>query len=132
MAAERVAPAEFGERLVAVFEGRLGVVGAFDVGAEKAGKEDRAPACAERRLGVAGVPPASSVAVTRRRRASAICEATVRIQMRSYSFASGPERPCSVLVFMDVPAGRIASWASWALRTLPAYVRGPAVRYSSP
>ena len=65
-------------------------------------------------------------------RASAICDATVRFQIRSYSFASSPERPISARVRMPVPAGRIASCASWALRTLPENWRGDGERYSLP
>lgn len=54
------------------------------------------------------------VAVTNFRRASAICVATVRFQIRSYSRPSTPLSPCSSVVRISVPAGRMASWASCA------------------
>ena len=54
-------------------------------------------------------------------RASAICDATVRFQMRSYSLNSLPR---STLLSSDgvrnvSPDGRIASWASCAFLDLP-------------
>ncbi len=60
--------------------------------------------------------------------ASAIWQATVRFQMRAYSFASAPARPNSFAVFIAVPAGRIASWASCAPFDLPLNLRGDGER----
>ncbi len=53
--------------------------------------------------------------------ASAICEATVRFQIMSYSTQSSPtSSPVSCPGVRNTsPAGRIASWASWALALLP-------------
>ncbi len=73
--------------------------------------------------------------VTRRMRASAICDATVRFQMRSYRRrSSAPRSSCatSSTVRMASPAGRIASWASCAFFTLERYSRGWSGRYASP
>ena len=49
-------------------------------------------------------------------RASAICEATVRFQMSSYSLNWSPDssRATWAGVRNESPAGRMASWASWA------------------
>ena len=54
-------------------------------------------------------------------RASAICDATVRFQMRSYSLKSLPRSTVlsSAGVLKTSPAGRIASWASCAFLLLP-------------
>jgi hypothetical protein len=54
--------------------------------------------------------------------ASAICEATVRCQISSYSRSSSPDssRASSPGVRKTSPDGRIASCASWAFFTLPA------------
>ena len=53
--------------------------------------------------------------------ASAICDATVRFQIRSYSFHSLPRRvPLSSPGTRKAsPEGRIASCASWAFLDLP-------------
>ncbi len=55
--------------------------------------------------------------------ASAIWEATVRFQMRSYTLASSDLAPNAAWAadgsWNSSPAGRIASWASWAFFTLP-------------
>ena len=52
--------------------------------------------------------------------ASVIWEATVRFQISSYRRSSSPEmaRPACSGVRKDSPAGRMASWASWAFLTL--------------
>ncbi len=51
--------------------------------------------------------------------ASFICEATVRIQISSYSRNWSPLRPVSAGVRNRSPDGRIASCASCAFLTLP-------------
>ena len=67
--------------------------------------------------------PVSAVIVTEAvdPRASAICEATVRFQIRSYSLNSLPRRmlESSDGVRNTSPDGRIASCASWAFFDLP-------------
>ena len=52
--------------------------------------------------------------------ASAICDASVRFQISSYSRSSSlPELPRDLVgVRNESPAGRIASWASCAFLTL--------------
>ncbi len=55
---------------------------------------------------------ASICTVTRCSLASAICEATVRIQISSYRRNSSPRRPVWAGVRKLSPAGRIASCAS--------------------
>ncbi len=60
--------------------------------------------------------------------ASFIWEATVRFQISSYSLNWSPVRPVSAGVRKRSPEGRIASCASCAFLTLPAYVRGWAGR----
>lgn len=52
--------------------------------------------------------------------ASFIWEATVRIQISSYSLKSSPDRPVSAGVRKRSPDGRTASCASWAFFTLEA------------
>src|ERR1019366_2866655 len=66
--------------------------------------------------------------------ASAIWDATVRFQMRSYNFQSLPRSvDCNSLGVRNVsPEGRIASCASWALLFLPEYRRGDAGTVSAP
>ena len=69
-----------------------------------------------------------------RPRASGIWLATVRIQISSYNDCSSrlsSPRTCSG-VRNRAPAGRMASWASWAFFTLLAYVRGAGGRYAWP
>jgi hypothetical protein len=60
--------------------------------------------------------------------ASFIWEATVRFQISSYSLNWSPVRPVSAGVRKRSPEGRIASCASCAFLTFPAYVRGWAGR----
>ena len=66
--------------------------------------------------------------------ASAICEATVRFQMRSYSRSSGPRSDfsSSAGVRNVSPAGRMASCASCAFLLLEAYTRGFSGTVSAP
>ena len=64
--------------------------------------------------------------------ASAIWLATVRFQISSYTARSRPSSPVSPGVRKLSPDGRIASWASWALRALVLNCRGPLLRYSLP
>ena len=80
-------------------------------------------------LNVAGVPlPVSPVISTdvRSSLASAICEATARFQIRSYTRISSLSRMrSSDAGVRRKSVGRIASCASCALRTLVWYCRGP-------
>ena len=66
--------------------------------------------------------------------ASAICEATVRFQMSSYrrAWSPGTAPATSSGSRNDSPAGRMASWASWAFFTRLRYTRGWEGRYSPP
>ena len=67
----------------------------------------------------AAVAPIRTLAVVPR--ASAICEATVRCQISSYSRNSSPRSAPATWagVRKESPAGRMASWASWAFLALP-------------
>ena len=80
---------------------------------------------AENSASRAGAPSAPADAPTSRTWAlvpvaSVIWEATVRFQIMSYSRNSSPDsdRDASSGVRNDSPAGRMASWASWAFFTL--------------
>ena len=70
--------------------------------------------------------PAPSRTVVVASRASAIWEAIVRFQISSYSAnSSALTRPASSPGRAnESPAGRIASWASWAFLTFRSYFRG--------
>ena len=84
--------------------------------------------------------PSGVVAVAARRtdavcpRASAICEATVRFQISSYSLNWSPDssRATWAGVRKWSPAGRMASWASCAPFAFDAYTRGLSGTYSDP
>ena len=67
-------------------------------------------------------------------RASAICEATVRFQISSYRRNWSPESSLATCAGVRKwsPAGRMASWASWAPFALLAYTRGASGMYSAP
>ena len=67
-------------------------------------------------------------------RASAICEATVRFQISSYSRNWSPDssRATCAGVRNESPAGRMASCASWAPLLLEAYNRAAAGTNSGP
>ncbi len=63
------------------------------------------------------VDTAPSRTVTLWPTASAICDATVRIHTSSYSRRWSPWSPVCSGVRKLSPAGRMASWASWAFLT---------------
>ena len=57
--------------------------------------------------------------------ASAICDASVRCQIKRYSDSSWPlSSPATWLGARSGVDGRIASWASWALRVFDVYCFG--------
>ena len=75
---------------------------------------------------------ASMVTVTDMPSASFIWEASVRIQISSYSARFSPVSPVSCGRTNASPDGRMASWAYWAFYTFEVYVRGEAGRYEGP
>ena len=111
---------------LAVLELGVGIVAALDVGPQEAGERDDLAGGLEVGVGARRPGPEPTGAASRTVAlvpvASAIWLATVRCQISSYSRNSSPLSWPAIWpgVRKVSPAGRMASWASWAFLTLRA------------